>query len=461
MKYEIPRIMVAAANRGSGTTLVTSGILNILKQKYVVKAFKCGPDYIDPMFHEKILDVPSKNLDTYFTGEDLTRQLLAEEAKAADIAVIEGNGGYYDGLSGISTEASAYDLARVTKTPVLLVVDGQASGISLAAGIRGFMTYRRPCFIKGIIFNNISGEMYPRLKTLVEKELPVRVCGYLPTLADVEFESRHLELAEPEELAEIQEKVERITKQCEETIDFNAILEIAEKAPVVECKSSMHYVLFSLARIRIAVAKDEAFMFYYKDNLKLLELLGAELVYFSPMKGDRLPENIQGLLIGGGYPELYARELSENIYMKAAIYDALEEGLPCIAAGEGMLYLQEMLTTPSGESFSMVGYLTGEARYTGTLQSLGRVELQGNKHELFEGKGMKMRGYELHHMASTEKGDAFLVKKPVSEKIWESGHATPTLCAGFPQLYLYSNIDAAKKFMKQCKKYKKKMQKNK
>lgn len=468
MRYEIPRLMIAAPGSGVGKTLVTCGLLNILRKQHEVRAFKCGPDYIDPIFHEKVLNVPSKNLDTYFTGEDLTRQLLAEEAKAADIAVIEGTGGYYDGLSGVSVEASSYDLARVTKTPVVLVVDGQGSSVSLCALIRGFMTYRRPCHIKGIIFNRISGEMYPHLKEIVEKELPVRVCGYLPEMEDVDFESRHLELAEPEEIEEIKEKTMQIARQCEETLDLNAILDIAENAPVLECKSSMHYVLFSLARIRIAVAKDEAFSFYYKDNLKLLELLGAELVYFSPMKGDHLPEDIQGLLIGGGYPELYAKELSENIYMKASIYDALEEGLPCIAEGEGLLYLQEMITNPAGEAFSMTGYLSGEGYYVekekNHAQKAGRasrVELQANKCELFNGKGMKMKGYEDHRMESTQKGTAFLAKGPKNEWIRECGHATELLYAGFPHLYLYSNIDATKKFMKQCKKYKKKTQKNK
>lgn len=458
MRYEIPRIMIGAPSSGSGKTLVTCGLLNYLKKQYRVSAFKCGPDYIDPMFHEKVLQMPSKNLDTYFTGEDLTRQLLADEAKASDLAVIEGVMGYYDGIAGTSVEASSYDLARVTKTPVILVVDGRGSSVSLCALLRGFMTYRKPSYVKGVIFNRISPSMYPRLKALVEKELPIRVCGYLPVVEDAVFESRHLGLIEPDELSEIETKLARISRQCEETLDMDAILEIAEKAPLLECKSSMHYVLFSLAKIRIAVAKDEAFSFYYKDNLKLLELLGAELVYFSPMRGERLPDNIQGLLLGGGYPELYAKELSENIYMKASIYDALEEGLPCIAECGGFLYLQEMLKTPEGKSYSMVGYLPGESHYTRKLGRFGYVELSSNDQELFGGKGMKMKGHEFHYMDSTENGTAFLAKKPKSEREWECGYGGPAFYAGFPHLYFYSNIDATKKFMKQCKKYKKKVQ---
>ncbi|HBA64157.1 MAG TPA: cobyrinic acid a,c-diamide synthase [Lachnospiraceae bacterium] len=454
----MPRMMIAAPKSGSGKTLVTCGILKVLQKRMQVTSYKCGPDYIDPMFHEKVLHTPSKNLDTYFSGEDLTRQLLAEDAMDKDMAVMEGVMGYYDGVGGISTQASSYDLARVTRTPVVLVVDGRGSSVSLAALLRGFLTYRKPSYIKGVIFNQISEGMYPRLKALVEKELPLKVYGYLPNMKEVEFKSRHLGLVEPDELTEIEEHLTAIGEQCEKTLDIEGLIRMAKDAPVLECRSSMHYVLFSLAKVRLAVAKDEAFSFYYKDNLKLLETLGAELVYFSPLRDDKLPEGVHGLLLGGGYPELHARELSENIYMKASIYNALEEGMPCIAECGGFLYLQEAIRNPEGEEYAMVGYLPGKSRYTGKLGRFGYLELESGEACLFGGTGLKIKGHEFHYMDSSDNGKSFRAVKPKSDRSWICGHGTETLYAGFPHLYLYSNIDAAKKFMKKCKKYKKKVQ---
>lgn len=458
MKYEIPRMMIAAPKSGSGKTLVTCGILEVLKRQMKAAAYKCGPDYIDPMFHEKVLHTPCKNLDTYFTGEDLTRQLLAEDAMDKDIAVMEGVMGYYDGVGGISTLASSYDLARVTKTPVVLVVDGRGSSVSLAALLRGFLTFRKPSYIRGVIFNQISEGMYPRLKALVEKELPIKVYGYLPKMENIEFKSRHLGLVEPDEVKEVEEKLAAIGKQCEQTLDMKGLIAMAQGAPVLECKSSMHYVLFSLAKIRLAVAKDEAFSFYYKDNLKLLETLGAELVYFSPLRDEKIPDHVHGLLLGGGYPELYAQTLAENIYMKASIYNALEEGMPCIAECGGFMYLQEAIRSMEGKEFAMVGYLQGKSYYTGKLSRFGYLELTASETRLFNGKDMKIRGHEFHYMDSSDNGTDFLAKKPKSDKSWECGYGSETLYAGYPHLYLYSNIDVAKKFMKMCKKYKKKVQ---
>ena len=226
-----PRFMLAAPSSGSGKTMITCGILQILKNRgYRVSSFKCGPDYIDPMFHTKVLGTISRNLDTFFTGEEMTRCLFAKTAQQTDLSVIEGVMGYYDGLGGIRTKASSYDLARVTDTPVILIVNAKGMSLSILAQIKGFLDYQKDSKIKGVILNQTSEMTCRMLTPKIESELGICVFGYVPKIADWHLESRHLGLVLPDEISDLREQMQRLADILEKTLDIESILQMAEGA---------------------------------------------------------------------------------------------------------------------------------------------------------------------------------------------------------------------------------------
>ena len=306
-KRKVPRILLGAAASGSGKTLLTCGLLQALKNRNLqVASFKCGPDYIDPMFHSRVIGTKSRNLDSFFAKEDTLRYLLEKNARDCEISVIEGVMGYYDGLAGISPKASAYDVARITKTPAVLIVNAKGMSLSAAAFVKGFVEYREDSQIRGVILNQISPMMYPRLKQIIEETLPVKVYGYVPVVKDCVLESRHLGLVMPEEIADLHDKLMKLAEILERSVDIDGLLELAdgaEELPVQNPLTGYH----TKRTVRIALAKDEAFCFFYQDNLELLEEMGAQLIPFSPIHDEKLPENIDGMLFHGGYPELYAK----------------------------------------------------------------------------------------------------------------------------------------------------------
>ncbi|MGB5129152.1 MAG: AAA family ATPase, partial [Blautia wexlerae] len=237
---DIPRILLAAGASGSGKTLITCGLLQALvNRKMKVASFKCGPDYIDPMFHSRVIGTKSRNLDTFFTDAETTRYLLGKNAADCDIAVMEGVMGYYDGVGGISTKASAYDLADTTDTPVILVVNSRGMSISLAAYIKGFMEYKEKSHIKGVIFNQMSPMLYPRMKKLVEEQLEVEVLGYVPKVEDCVIESRHLGLVLPEEISDLKERLQKLAGILEDTLEIDRILAFAKNAEDLQVPESL------------------------------------------------------------------------------------------------------------------------------------------------------------------------------------------------------------------------------
>lgn len=449
---KLPRIMLAAPASGSGKTLITCGLLQVLKNRGLkLSAFKCGPDYIDPMFHGKILGISSKNLDTFFTDEEMTAYLFEREAAQADFSVLEGVMGYYDGLAGISTKASAYDVAKVTKTPVVLIINAKGMSVSAAALIQGFLQYEEDSHIAGVIFNHMSAGMYPQMKERIEKILPVKVLGYVPTVTDYVIESRHLGLITPDEVENLQEKLEDLAKVLEKTIDLDAILALGNQAEDLEYRESI-LPRYKAQGVRIGVARDEAFCFYYRDNLELLERLGAELVYFSPLHDLKLPDNLQGLIFYGGYPELYAKQLSENTEMIESIRNYAEKRGPYLAECGGFMYLHETMEDMEGNAYPMAGIVEGNAYRTKNLGRFGYIELEAVKSQVLGEKGMCCKGHEFHYFDSTNNGHDFIAKKPL-RKSWECIHADEKSLAGFPHLYYYSNPQIIVNFLKKCEKW--------
>ena len=450
---KVPRVLLAAGASGSGKTLITCGLLQALVNRGLKTAsFKCGPDYIDQMFHSRVIGTKSRNMVTLFTDKEITRYLLCKNAAGCEISVMEGVMGFYDGVAGTTTRASAYDLACVTDTPVILIVNSRGMSVSLAAYVKGFMEYRKDSHIEGVIFNQMSPMLYPRMKKLLEDELGVRVLGYVPKVEDCVIESRHLGLVLPDEIPELQANLQRLSEILEKTLDIDGIIQVAEGAPEIEAQEPI--LDFCVKKpLRIGVADDEAFCFFYEDNFRILEKMGAELVHFSPVRDQKLPCGLDGLLLYGGYPELNGRELENNTSMREDIKKALDAGMPCMAECGGFMYLHDEMEGMDGNIYHMAGVIPGKAYRTPRLNRFGYVTLTQKQTVLGADMLGEIPAHEFHYFDSENCGKAFLAKKPESSRQWECIHGTETMLAGFPHLYYYGNPKVPEAFLRACMTY--------
>lgn len=448
MEKKMPRILFAAPKSGSGKTMITCGMIAAFKRRGLKAAsFKCGPDFIDPMFHRQVLGIASGNLDTFFTGEETTRYLLWQKAKDADITVLEGVMGYYDGLGGQSEAGSTYEVARVTKTPVVLIVDARGASVSLAAMIKGLAEYRTDSGIAGVLLNQVSPSYYERLKGLIERQCRIPVLGFLPRLENQEVPSRHLGLVAPGELSDFAAWTERIADAIEQHVEVERLLGLAQEAQYLQGNAPDLPCL--PRKVRLAAAQDEAFSFYYQENRELLEKMGAELVPFSPLHEEALPENIDGLLLGGGYPENFAGQLEENSRMREAVRLAIQSGMPCLAECGGFLYLQKSLEGADGAVHEMAGALEGEGFRTKRLTRFGYLEACVHTPGVLGSSGSRIRGHEFHYWDCTQNGDGFWAEKPLTQKKYPCMVHTASLAAGFPHLYYYSNPEMIFSFLQE------------
>ena len=553
------------------------------KKGFSPVAFKCGPDYIDPMFHRQVLGIPSRNLDTFFSPDGQTLEILQKAVRKnkADIAIIEGVMGYFDGTGKTGMEASSFDLAMQTQTPVILLVNAKGMGRSIVSLIKGFCDYEiraaeklpilgadkraekpaekrigelieepieesieessidesvdksvdktpnkttdkttvktahtSPGKIRGVILNRISPGMAPVMKKWIEEETGLSVVGYLPQDTSFSWGSRHLGLMQPEEIADFQEQIDRLADKLETTLDTELLLKIgrevsesgcpvqeesSEQNPETKKSLSVSLVQEELAEqnlepeknlrsspVRIAVARDEAFNFYYEDNLELLQECGADLIFFSPIHDSELPE-ADGLILGGGYPELYAQSLAENTRMKEQIRTRVAEGMPVLAECGGFMYLQEYLEVPSDEKqasekqdsgehdsaeksvnplstrepqktqepqrtqqYTMCGILEGTCKKTDHLVRFGYIEISPKSES---GAGTVIRGHEFHYFDSTNNGAYCTAVKPGGKRTWDCMIVQGNVVAGFPHLYYRSNPGFINRFLDRCRMY--------
>lgn len=454
------RFLLTAGASGSGKTLITCGILQALKNRGLqIASFKCGPDYIDPMFHTKVIGTKSRNLDTFFTSWDRTRYLLKRNMSDCDIAVMEGVMGYYDGVGGTTTRASAYELAKVTKTPAVLIVNCKGMSVSVLPFIQGFVQFMPDSGIKGVLLNQISPMLYPRVKEMIETRLNIPVYGYVPVVTDCVIESRHLGLVMPDEVQGFREKLMRLAQRIEKTVDLDGLLELGKSAQKITIEKETEEYFQSLKnsreKIRIGLAEDEAFCFMYQDNLKLLEDMGVQLVPFSPIHDKKLPDDINGILLYGGYPELYGEALEKNRSMRLEIQTEISKGMPVMAECGGFIYLHDSFEDAWGNSCAGVGCISGNVYNTGKLSRFGYVELNSEK-TVFGIKVGQCPAHEFHYFDSTNCGQDFYAKKPASSRGWNCIHSTDTMLAGFPHFYYYGNPEIAQAFTNCCRSFKEK-----
>lgn len=426
------QFLLAAPRSGSGKTTMTCALLMALKRRGCAPcAFKSGPDYIDPMFHRAVLGVESRSLDLFFSAPETVRTLYAKGAAGHGAAVCEGAMGFYDGLGGVSDRASAWHLADTLGLPVLLVVEPKGQSLTLAAELNGLKNFRTPSHIAGILLNNCTARMHALLAPMLEKETGLPVLGFLPKLPEAVIGSRHLGLYTAAEVENLQQKLALLADAAEEHIDWPRLLALCEKEPPalpVQPETPP-------ARVRIAVAQDEAFCFTYAETLEAFRDAGAEVVFFSPLRDTALPENIGGLYLPGGYPELHARELSGNTSLLREIKKKIESGLPTAAECGGFLYLGQSLTDAEGQSWPMAGVLPGEAKDAGRLVRFGYATLSADSDSMLFRAGESFPIHEFHHWDSTANGVALAAKKPVGGAEWRCGFVNEHFYAGFPHLY--------------------------
>ena len=434
-----PRVVIAGTGSGCGKTTTVCAVLQALKNRGLAPmSFKCGPDYIDPMFHSGIIGVESANLDIFFAGEEGVRSAFVKHA--ADINVIEGVMGMYDGLSMDSDISSSYHLARTLDAPVVLVLNVRGMALSAAAAVRGYMSLRSPNVVRGVIFNKVSPMTYPSLSRVVEKECGIPVLGYLPDLPECSLESRHLGLVTAAEVSELQSKMQRLAEAAEKTLELDALLELMRAQTPLEAEVPMPR---KLGNVRLAVARDKAFCFYYRDNLELFEALGAEIVPFSPIADERLPD-CDGLYMGGGYPELYLEKLGANETMKASVREAVLGGLPTVAECGAFMYLCRSI-----EGVPTADVIHTDCRGTGRLTRFGYATLHAPEESLLFSPGDTIRGHEFHYWDAEDPGSALRAVKP-SGRETRCAYVSDTLYAGYPHLYFPSRPEAAARFIQKC-----------
>lgn len=480
---DLPRVLIAGTGSSSGKTMTTAALLSILKDKGLDPvAFKCGPDYIDPMFHKKVLGIDSLNLDTFLAGQDGVRELVINTATSGrHYAVMEGVMGIYDGLLPDSTDGSCYEIASITNTPVILVVDASGVGRTVISLIKGVLADDFNKLIKGIILNKMSDGYYdkilPHLKDEVSKVRPdVVILGHIPRSDDIGIDSRHLGLKLPGEFADINERIARFAKIMEKGCNITAILYImnslervskcslenpveASALDEVSHESSVSYAgtgagagfgenSFRHTRaLTLAVALDEAFCFYYPQNLSLLEELGADIVYFSPLHDKRIPQNADALLFGGGYPELHLSELAANHFMLESVQNAIKNGMPCIAECGGFMYLHDAIFDKNGIEYKMTGVIDGKCHYTGHLVNFGYTTITGCNNGSDPGSSLAgMRGHEFHYYDSSATAGDLKLCKLSSGKEYNGMILTDNCLLGWPHLYYPSKPEAVEAF---------------
>jgi cobyrinic acid a,c-diamide synthase len=448
--------VVAGTHSGVGKTTISLGIMAALRQRGLkVQPFKIGPDFIDPGLHGKVCGVPSYNLDGWMLSQKYNRQSFRKNLRDKDVAVVEGMMGLYDGRSGATEEGSTAEMAKLLGLAVILVVDASAMARSAAAMALGYRLFDRKTNVMGIIFNRVAGTGHLNYLREAMTSLPMLECfGGIPVRNDINIPERHLGLTVAEDGSLYKRIVDQLARLIGEHIDLDHLLERTQSkisAPAIETKTKSETDKKPL----IAVASDKAFCFYYPDNLQLIEKAGAKLKFFSPMTNPNLPAGTKGIYLGGGYPELFAKELSRNRTIRAAIKHFIEAGGPVYAECGGLMYLTETLTDCAGRQYPMVGAYPFKTRMLPRLKALGYREVVAAK-KTFIAPEEKIRGHEFHYselrgfVPGKKIQTAYFMEAPDKTKIRE-GYYYKNCLGSYVHLHFGSNPEFARGFVAACR----------
>lgn len=437
------KLLIGATHSGAGKTTITLGIMHALYWRGImVQPYKVGPDYIDTGWHEQAVGLTSRNLDAFMLSEPTLKYLFNLHARAADMNIIEGVMGLYDGFGIRPDYCSSAGIAKQLNCPVILVVDGKSVSTSLAATVQGFINFDPQVKIAAVIINRVNSDShYQLLKRAIEYYCSVPVIGRLPVLPELALPSRHLGLVPSEESRDRDRYLYDLSVQIDKYIDLDRLIKLSESTPVKAGRPDLGRYI-DLSGLTVAVAKDEAFHFYYQDNFDLLKDLGAKLVEFSPLRDKQLPQ-CHAVYIGGGFPEVFAEQLSGNHAMRKSLQAAHKAGMPIYAECGGLMYLGNKLIDAEQREYLMMGVLKGHSEMSKGLKRFGYSEGVALQDTLIARKGAKLRGHEFHHSQFiTDLPATFAMSKhrdgeTVAE--WQGGYQVGNTFASYLHLHFWQS----------------------
>ncbi len=441
----VPALLIAGTHSGCGKTTLTLGIMAALARRgLAVQPFKCGPDFIDPSLHQMVTGRISRNLDVRMCGKDFVRRTFLRNGGECDCAVVEGVMGLFDGGEG-----SAAHLAKTLELPVILVIDVRSAAESVAAVAHGFATLDPGLRLAGIICNRVGSDRHRQMiADAIQAHCDLPILGFLPRNEAVSIPSRHLGLHMGEEHPLRGEGLEQLISLIEGHLDLDQLLNMARQR-----KATPEPPAFSLVKegapVRIGVARDAAFCFYYEDNLDLLREAGGELIFFSPLRDKILPSALDGLYLGGGYPELHAAALSDNGELRAQIRRFAEAGRPVYGECGGFMYLCTSITDQTGTRFPMVGLYPFAARMQPRLRSLGYRQPLVAQDCLLAPRGTVLHGHEFHY-STIDHFETFPAAYHLADGQIE-GFLHHNTLAGYIHLHWGRTPEAAARFVQACR----------
>lgn len=453
-------MVIAGSGSGAGKTTVTLGLMAAFKKRgLAVQGFKAGPDYIDPSYHTAVTGRPSRNLDTWMLPPDRMREIFLNGSRGADLSIIEGVMGLYDGKDPLSDRGSTAEISILLQSPVILVVNIHSMARSAAAVVKGFQLLNPRVPIAGVIANRAGSEGHFRLvQAAIEQECGIPVLGWLARDPSIDIPERHLGLVPAIERGEIDPLFERLKEAVERGVDLDRLEEIAAQAPKLHPPADRIFIAQKAENepsVTIAVARDAAFNFYYPENLELLEQCGARLLFFSPLEGEPVSEDADGLYVGGGFPEEFVRELSADDRVKDSFRQKIVAGLPTFAECGGYMYLSRAIIDREGNSHPMVGVIPAVVQMKDRLAALGYREVEAVSDNLLLRRGEKARGHEFHYSTLTAQTEHYPPAYESSGRRGkhQEGYAREHLLAGYTHLHFASNPAMVKRWIAACKDY--------